>query len=179
MRFTAVWSQTLMQNVTLRALLVGLCLTTIGLAAATVRLAVREPLIVERGCTTAAARTAGTQHSVGEIEAFVRQALIKRFDTGSSEAQLVLSADEYGYRLKEQQELKSRGIFQRVLVNSVSAEGTNVKVDADRILSASSMRSAVSFPLSLELTQTERTESNPYGLILARVSQPKPKEDSK
>ena len=179
MRFTAVWSQTLAQNVTLRVLLVALSITTLALAASTVGLAVREPLIVERGCVSAAAKTGSTKHSVEEIDAFVRQAMPKRFDSKGVEAQLVLSPDEYGFRLKEQQELKSRGITQRVVVNEVSVEGTTVKVEADRILTTANLRTAVGFPVTVELTQTDRTPANPYGLILARVAQAKAKEETK
>lgn len=179
MRFTAAWSQTLAQNVTLRVLLVALSITTLFLAASTVRLAVREPLIVERGCVSVTAKTGPAKHSNEEIDAFVRQALPKRFDSKGVETQLVLSAEEYGFRLKEQQELKSRGINQRVVVNEVSVDGPTVKVDADRILTATNLRSAVAFPVTVELTQTDRTAANPYGLILARVAQAKSKEEAK
>jgi len=179
MRFTAVWTDVLTQNVTLRVLLIALSVTTLLLAASTVRLAVREPLIVERGCVSTPAKTGSGKHTNQEIEAFVRQAIPKRFDSKGSEAQLVLSSDEYGFRLKEQQELKSRGISQRVVVNEVSIEGTAVRVDADRILNASNLRTAVAFPVTLELSQTDRTPANPYGLVMARVSQSKPKEETK
>jgi hypothetical protein len=179
MRFTAVWTRTLTQNVTLRVLLIALTVTTLVLAASTVRLAVREPLVVERGCATTAARTGPAKRTNEEIDAFVRLALAKRFDTKATEAQLFVSPEEYGFRLKEQQELKARGISQRVIVNDVSLQGTAVKVDADRLLSAPNLRTAVTFPLTLDLAQTDRTETNPYGLVLSRVSQTKTKEDSK
>ena len=179
MRFTAVWSQTLTQNVTLRVLLIASSVTTLLLAASTVRLAVQEPLIVERGCVSNAAAIGSAKRTNDEIEAFVKQALPKRFDTKGTEAQVFLSPDEYGFRVKEQQELKARGISQRVVVNEVAIEGQAVKVDADRILTAGAIRSAVAFPVTLELAQTDRTSANPYGLVMTRVSQTKPKEDSK
>ncbi len=67
MKFTAVWSQTLSQNVTLRVLLITLCVTTVFLGASTVRLAIREPVIVERGCTSSVAKTGSNKHTPEEI----------------------------------------------------------------------------------------------------------------
>jgi predicted ATP-grasp superfamily ATP-dependent carboligase len=160
-------------------LLVASSVTTLVLAASTVRLAVQEPLIVERGCFTTAAKVASSKRTNEEIEAFVRQALPRRFDTKSAEAQLVLSPEEHGFRIKEQQELKARGITQRVVVNEVAIVGAAVTVDADRILTAGTLRSAVAFPVTLELAQTDRTAANPYGLVMTRVSQTKSKEESK
>jgi hypothetical protein len=102
--------------------------------------------------------------------------LSKRFDSKVLAPQYFLSSEEQGFRLREQDELKTRGVTQRVITNEIKVEGDNVSVDSDRILSSVSIRSAVSFPLVLSLSQTDRTQENPYGLLLSRVTQPKSKE---
>lgn len=179
MRFAAVWSQTLNQNVTLRFALIALSTTSLVLAACTVRLAVRDPILIERGCVSTAANGTSAKHTDREIDAFVREAIPRRFDSRTVESRVFLSVEELAFRQKEQQELKARGITQRVLVNETLVQGTSVKVDADRVLSTGNLRTAVAFALLLELAQTERTASNPYGLVITRVSPVKPKEESK
>lgn len=179
MRFTVFWSETLNQNVTLRLTVVMLSVVCLFLGCSLVRLAIRDPLIVERGCASTSAKLGSTKHSTEEIEAFVRYALPKRFDSRSSDAQTILSPEEHSFRLKEQAELKSRGLAQRLVVNEVMIEGTTAKVETDRLLTAGALRSALAFPLTLEFLQTDRTSANPYGLIISRVAPTKTKEESK
>jgi hypothetical protein len=58
---------------------------------------------------------------------------------------------------------------QRVLVNAVTKNGDSLIVDADRIISVGSIRSAFPFPLIANISIVTRSQSNPYGLVLVRA----------
>ena len=73
--------------------------------------------------------------------------------------------------MKEQDELSKKGVVQRVFVNNIKIDASNAVIDADRVLSVGKVRSALVFPLKVVIGSTSRTESNPYGLILRKVSQ--------
>jgi hypothetical protein len=111
-----------------------------------------------------------------EIEGFVRMALSKRFDSDAMDFQLVLSTEESSFRVKEQSELAKRSITQRVIVNGLKVNGSNVSVDADRLFAVGKIKSVLPFPIVVNLSTTDRTPGNPYGLLLKGVSQSKQEE---
>lgn len=178
MKFTVAWANVLSQNVTLRAAVVLLALCSLVFSIATVRLALNEPIIIERECYSKAVTRGNSKHSAHEIESFLKVAISKRFDTNVTGFREYLSEDEVQYHLKEQDELTKKGIAQKVIVNSVKIEGSSVLVDTDRLIAVGKIRSAVAFPLKLVLSTTDRTQSNPYGLLLKKVTQA-PVEESK
>jgi hypothetical protein len=55
-------------------------------------------------------------------------------------------------------------------------EGSLVKVEADRLLSVGTIRSAFMFPLVVTIGTVSRTPSNPYGLELVGTESVKPAE---
>lgn len=174
MKFTHAWAAISAQNVTLKAGLFALGFCTLTLTVTTMRLALKDPLVIERGCASRAlAAAGGNQRSAAEVEAFVREAIAERFNSDSTPAPGFLSAEEEGQRTAEQKELSARGMSQRVVVNAVKPSGDTATVDTDRIISVGSIRSAFSFPLIIILASTTRSESNPYGLVLTKISQPK------
>jgi hypothetical protein len=155
----------------LRVVVLTLALFSGLLTICTVRLALKEPLIVERDCSASRIlKTADTKRSVQEIEQFVRFALPKRFDTEVQDFKLFLSDEESAYRAKEQDELAKKGMVQRVLVNSIKMEGSTITVDADRMISVGKIKSVLPFPLTVFLSSMDRSELNPYGLVIQRVS---------
>lgn len=170
MRFTTAWASVLSQNVTLKVVVLILAMCSIVLSIAAAKLALREPLLIERGCFTKTIGTTDTKHTGAEIEGFAKAALAKRFDTDAQGFKEFLADDEVSYRNKEQDELSKKGMTQRVLVNSVKINGSSLTVEADRILSLGKIRSALIFPLHITIGTTERTDGNPYGLIIKQVS---------
>ena len=62
---------------------------------------------------------------------------------------------------------------QFIVVRGVKVTGTQAAIDADRLISVAQIRSAFPFALTVTVATTARTESNPYGLQLEKVEQPK------
>jgi hypothetical protein len=179
MKFTTAWANVLTQNMTLRASIAVLGVCALVLSISTVKLALRDPLIIERECVSKSRQATSTKHTPVEIDAFVRTALPKRFDSDAADAQVVLSSEENGFRAKEQDELAKRSMSQRVLVNGMKVNGSDVTVDADRLIAVGKIKSVIPFPVTVSLSTTDRTPGNPYGLVIRRVSQIKQEESSK
>jgi len=172
MRFTTAWANVLSQNVALRFVTITLSTVSLIFCIATIRLALKDPFIIERECYSTLRPQADPKHTTAEIESFVITALSKRFDSNASDSKVFLSTTEEGFRAKEQEELKMKEMSQRISVNKISKlDGTKAQVDADRTLSVGKVRSTLPFPLTVTLASTARTPGNPYGLIIQRVSQ--------
>lgn len=178
MKFTAAWVEVLNQNLILKAVAGTLAICSLVVSIAAARLALKEPLIIERGCYSEVAYPIDSKHTTAEIEAFVKTAIPARFDTQAADpiGIFFLSDEEFQFRKKEQEELSKKGLSQKVIVASVKVEESKVLVEADRIIGAAKMRSAVYFPLVVELRSISRSPKNSYGLILKRVSEAKTEE---
>lgn len=170
MKLINAWSQVTSQNVTLRFVICCLAICTFALAVCSVRLALKDPLVIERECFSRMLTPADPKHTAAEIENFIRVALPKRFDTRAQDAFAFLSPEERNFRNREQDDLSKKGITQRCFVNTVKVDGNAVTVDADRVISVGKIKSALAFPLTVTLASTDRTPANPYGLVLQRVS---------
>lgn len=173
MRFTTAWARVITENITLKVILIALSIVTVVLCVVTSQLALREPLIVERACQTKAIQAGSTKHTSQEIEAFLKEALALRFNSDAVASRDLLSNDEFGFKVQEQKSFEQKNIKQRVIVVAVDNTKNPVVVDTDRILSVGTIRSAFAFPLAVRLSTVQRTESNPYGLLLEKVDQVK------
>jgi hypothetical protein len=172
-KFTTAWADTLIQNTTLKLVTALLSFCLLVMCVCCIKLALREPLVIERACYSTALGLASSKHSPAEIDAFVREALRQRFDSDATVTPGFLSPEEEGFKKQEQDSFKNSQMTQKIVVKLVTAQDDSVTVDADRVISVGQVRSAFVFPLSLTLSSTARNVGNPYGLILARVSQPK------
>jgi hypothetical protein len=172
MKFSLAWAQTAAQNVTLKVATAILASTTCILALTTVKLSVKKPLIVERGCVSRSVEASSQDHTDLEIESFMKEALHQRFDSGATPSADYISSEEMSARVTEQKELSGRGMAQVVIVRAVKASGSTVQVDADRLISVGQIRSALPFPLTITMATTSRTNNNPYGLQVLRVAPP-------
>lgn len=170
MRFTTAWAAVLKENLNLRVGVLTLAFTTATLGVATVRLSLREPLLVERGCKTGALSPSDSSRNETEIQAFLKTAIANRFDTDAPDARTYLSDQEFHNRVAEQQEMEKKAVRQRILVNSVKVEGESISIDSDRIISVGQIRSALPFPITATVAIQGRSEANPYGLLLTNVS---------
>ena len=170
MKFTAVWAETAAKNVTLKVVIALLSLLTGSLGITTAKLSLRDPLIIERTCFPKALTPASTARTVDEIEAFIKAVIHQRFDSGAAVIPGYLSVDEEVFRRQEQDALKTSNMTQVVIVNSIKIDKESVTVDADRLISVGQVRSAFAFPLVATLSSTPRTEGNPYGLVVIKVS---------
>jgi hypothetical protein len=169
MRFTTAWADVLKENLNLRVGVLVLAFTTAALGVTTVRLSLRTPLLVERGCQTGTLSPSDANRNEAEIAAFVKSALASRFDTDAADARTFLSDQEFHNRVAEQQELEKKSVRQRILVNSVKVQGESINIDSDRIISVGQIRSALPFPIKATIAFEARSETNPYGLLLMNV----------
>lgn len=179
MKFSVAWASVLSENNLLKTTVAILSVVSVVFSVALARLAVRQPLLLERECGTRYVAPVDQKHTTREIESFIRAVVPLRFDTEAADFKSLLSDDETGFRIKEQDELKKKSITQRVLVNSIKADGDSYVVDTDRVLSAGKIRSALSLIVKVQLASVGRSVSNPYGLILRRISQVTQQGESK
>lgn len=177
MKFTTAWAKTAAQNVTLK--IATLVLATVSVVQLFVvgNLASRDLPVIERGCFSRPLQAKPIDPTNSEIESFLIEALVMRFDSIGYLKDGFLSIEETASREKEQTALKQRQIQQRILVQDIKSDGKEVLVTADRILSVGKVKSALAFNLKIVVQQSNRTESNPYGLILTSVSQIEEKEE--
>lgn len=173
MKYTTAWAKVAFENFNLRWAVASLSLATLILAITAIKLAARDPLVVDRTNESHALTFIESQLSEKEIVDFTRKALSYRFDSGEVPDRNYLSSQELQSRDQEQKELKARDIKQRVVTNGAILQGSEITVDSDRLMSVGQVRSALAFPLILEVSKMGRTMQNPYGLIVTRVKAPK------
>jgi hypothetical protein len=132
----------------------------------------RPPLIVERGCDSKIATVDSSAQTATEIESFLNFAIPVRFDNDLKiDPTLVLTQDLLVARFKEQQELKAKGINQRVIVRSIKNVRGRYLVQADRLIAVGNVRTALPLDLVVDFSSKIRSVSNPYGLVLTFVDQ--------
>lgn len=172
MRFPQAWANVAKQNSVLRVAILGVTVSGLLALMISLKFAFKDPLIIERGCFSTIAQASSRQEpSKEEVEGFIKEAITERFDTDANVQGDFISLEELGNRSTEQEELKRRNVRQKVLVNSVVKKDDSYAVDTDRILAVGSLRSALQFPLLIKLERTTRSFSNPYGLVLLKISQ--------
>ncbi len=168
MKFHVAWDSLEKENRNLKVLVIVLCLLAIALAVVVMNTSVQTPLIIERSCVTRMMSTVDSKPTEEEMKVFVEKAIAARFNFQGADMDL-LSLKQRGFREKEQTELSKQKMKQTVLVNSVQISKDGILIDADRVISVSTIRTALRFPLKAQLELTDRSEGNPYGLVLTEV----------
>lgn len=171
MRFSTAWAKTAAQNVTLKtaaALLAFVCLFQLSVIAG---LSMKDPLVVERACFSKALQLKNSKPTEQEISSFLEEAIPLRFDSGKNLKDGFLAMEETLLREREMATLKQRQMSQRILVTDMKVSGDEVQVFTDRLISIGKVKSVLPLNLKVTVLQTNRTESNPYGLIIGSISQ--------
>lgn len=169
MKFTVAWAKVISENSILKGVVVSLTMLVLFLGVTSLKLSLRDPLVIERACFSKVANIVDTKKTTVEIEAFLKEAIAQRFDSSTNQPTNYLSAEEKNVREREQKDLQSRKLAQRVFVNSIVIDGSKIILEADRLISVGDIRSAFRFPLELKIESVSRSASNPYGLMLANV----------
>ncbi len=177
MKFSTAWASVAAQNVTLKVATVVLATTTVIQLFIITNLASRDLPVVERGCFSRASGAKPSEATKDEITSFLYESLPMRFDTTIYLKEGFLSLQETASRDKEQAALKQRQINQRVIVSNVKFIDQDIIVTADRLLVVAGARSALGLNLKVKVQQTNRTEANPYGLVLSSVNQIEDKDE--
>lgn len=171
MRFPQAWAVVAKQNSVLRVAIFGVTASALMALLVLMNFAFKDPLVIERGCySTVVAATSRQEPTKEEIEGFIKESLSQRFDTDANVQGDFISLEELGNRSAEQDEMKRRSVRQKVVVNAILKKDDTYIADTDRILAVGSLRSALQFPLTVKLQRTTRSFSNPYGLVLLKVS---------
>ncbi len=179
MKFTLAWANVLSQNMWLKFVIIFLTILSSILTVSTVVLSQKEPLIIDRECFSRAVKSGSTEHPPSEIETFLGLALSQRFDTKISQNSDLLSDDENSSRKQEQKELDSKGMSQKIIINSIKINSDTIFVDADRLISVGPVRSVLIFPLTVKIASVDRSQTNPYGLKILKVAPSKNEASSK
>lgn len=169
MKFAAVWADIANQNLLLRFVIATLSLVVITLSVISTKLAMKEPVVIERACQTMERLSANASQSPEEIKSFVNEVLISRFNSGVAPRVAWMAPDQARQRKMEQDELEKRRLAQKVVIETVEVNKSGVRVVGDRILSIGKVRSAFPFVMDVALETTARSGANPYGLVLTRV----------
>lgn len=178
MKLANAWSETLSQNAAMKWALLALGLATMALTVASWHLALRDPLIIERGCKSAAITAHPGSSTASEVRSFIMDVLPQRFNSDASLKPSMASPVQLKTRVAEQAELTRRSMRQVVVVNGVTLTGNAIRVDADRLVAVGKVRAAFAFPLDITLETTTRSADNPYGLILTSLALAVGKEGS-
>lgn len=170
MKFNVAWAHVASQNLILRFALMATSLTCLGLLLTLIKVSLRDPLLIERGCFSRAVEKASTDHSEEEIRAFLTEALAQRFNSEAHPLNGYLSEEELRSKEQEQHEMKEREIRQTIILNRITKiEANHALVDADKLIAIGSIRSAFPFPLEIKLATKMRSQSNPYGLLITFI----------
>ncbi len=140
----------------------------------------KEALVIERGCESQMAKLGSQSQSKEEIHSFLVKAVEARFNTlPPADPNAFLVQDLLISRSKEQDELKGRGIDQRLIVLETKLSGDRFMIEADRLVAVGVARSAIPIKLSARLSSKTRSLTNPYGLILTSIDQIESKEEKR
>ena len=169
MRFTVAWSDVLSQNAVLKLILCTLTALSLLLGGGLILLSQKDPLIIERACYSGIVAPKTTEHTNGEVNAFVTEALSQRFDSKFESLPTFLSPEEKAKAQKDREEVVAKKIRQKVIVNNIEIKADKISVDADRLISVEQVRTAFRFPLEVKVATVTRSERNPYGLMLVSV----------
>ena len=177
MKFTTAWAKTAAQNVTLKVATVTLSIVALMQLYVIVDLNSRDLKIIERACYSKVFQAKSLDPSNNEKEAFLVEALSMRFDTQAYIKEGFLSLEENLSREKEQSSLKQKQIFQKIIVDKILASDKELIVNADRLLTVGKIKTVLPLEMKVKIQRTNRTESNPYGLILSSLSPIEAKEE--
>jgi hypothetical protein len=128
----------------------------------------KAPLLVERS-------THGLEMLIPtdllRSEADIRRAVYlmmkARFETDAVSPELFLNAKQLVLRDNEQKEMKSRGMYQAVIIRSIAFKKDEAAVELDRVISIADIRSALRTKIKITFEEQTPNEMNPYGLLLS------------
>ena len=176
MKFSDAWAEVIRQNQHFKIALLASVITSIVLSFCTIHFSTKGPLIFERSCYTKQSNASNSKQTALEYEMFLDKALKQRFNTNEKVIEGFLSVEEKKNKVKEQSALAQNGLSQFILLRKIEFKDGYFNVDADRLYSVNNVRSALSIKLKVTVESKDRTETNPYGLILIKTEEIKPLE---
>lgn len=169
MRFPAAWSEIASENSTLKIVIIALSVGVVSLATVTARLALKEPVVIERGGVVRVAERGTDKVSELEIKMFLKEVIPQRFNTVDLPKTAYFDPSQLKARKIEQDELKKKNMRQTLLISSIEIKGDVINIEADRLIAVEKIRSAFIVSFDVAVAQTQRSAENPYGLVLVKA----------
>lgn len=171
MKFNIAWANVVKENVSLKIALLIVGITAIFLGAGLFVVSTKDPIVIERACgARVLEKSTNTKPSVAEIKEFAKEALAQRFNSGLEPKDAFLSPIEIKAKVSEETLLKKKNINQASVVRNIFVVKDKIYADIDRVFAMGESRPAYASKLALDIQYTSRSEDNPYGLILNKVS---------
>ena len=177
MKFTEAWANIAKQNMSLKLALFVVSGCALFLGFSTVRLALKDPVVIERGCFSKQLLGSEVTPNEMEIKTFSKLALEQRFNSNDQVIEGYLSLEERKNKEKEQLNLSKKDISQFILIRSIHIDKSIITVEADRLYSVQKVRSSLPILLKITLETKTRSQTNPYGLILVKTEEVKKEEE--
>src|SRR5688500_12585574 len=117
MKFNVAWANLATENHILKFVILVLSGLSVFFGITSLKLALRDPLVIARGCYSRPATVVDSKRSETEIKAFLTEALAQRFNSNTPPRDGFLSDEEQILREKEQKELKGRKLDQKVILD--------------------------------------------------------------
>jgi len=110
MKFTYAWADVSSQNVTLKitVLCLSICVIVLGITAT--KLALKNPIVIERACYSKALSQSTAERSATEIDAFIKEAILQRFNSDAKVTPGFFSTEEEAARNQEQKEFAKKAV---------------------------------------------------------------------
>lgn len=179
MKFTTAWEKVIKDNMHLKILSSVLTITTISLLITTSSLALRAPIIIERGCFSKSSTLGDKKQTPIEYEEFLKIAIKQRFNSNAEITEGYISVSEKKNKEKEQKTLLKNNLEQIVYIRKFDFTDNLINLDIDRTYSIGNVRSTLPMKLNVTLETKDRTRTNPYGLILVKSEELKEIKDKK
>ena len=172
MRYSDAWAKLARTNLTYKTVSIILGAVSIFLSMSVLKLALREPIVVERQWDSNHLIKVRPQPSEKEIKEFLYKSLPQRFNTETAIDEGYLSPEEIRIKRKEQKELASRSFSQSVVIQKIeiSEKENKIKAWLIRLVFVKSIISPIPFEIEITLESKTRNILNPYGLILSKTS---------
>ncbi|MBL7555110.1 MAG: hypothetical protein JNM24_04745 [Bdellovibrionaceae bacterium] len=177
MNLSSAWDSLVKENNILKLGLLAMGLSIVALTSLVIFYRDKDPLVIERGCYSKSIDTAKLSVTPDEIKTFLSLALEKRFNSETFNEEFYLSFEQRERRKSEQMEMKQRNILQTVIFRNFKTSGSELLIDADRLIALGEVRSAFPIKLVGRIEIVKRTVENPYGLLLVGLEIPKSAKD--
>lgn len=174
MRLTNHLVKEAFEKSTLKLAVLVLSVLTLSFAVLLVLDITKEPIIIDRSCETQLQQSSSQSQTKEEVNSFLLQAVYSRFNTViEKDPSSYLIQDLVLLRQKEQADLKTQNIDQKLIVRSIKIDGDHFVIEADRLIAVAKVRSAIPIKLLAKIASKDRSLTNPYGLVLTSIEQEK------
>lgn len=179
MKFKDAWSNVIRDNQHLKIALAVMSVSSIVLSITSTSLALKKPIVIERGCYSKVSTLSDIKQTPLEYEEFLKLALKQRFNSDLEVSESFLSISEKRAKESEQKNLLKNGLNQRIIIREITFNKDHILVSMDRTFAVKNVRSTLPTKIKVELEKKSRNKLNPYGLILVKSTEIKEKKDKK